>query len=67
VKVNGAVPVNAAVSVVELPLHISVVPLKIPVGFGKYETVVVPVPVFVQLASDIFTIVYVPGRVTFKV
>ena len=64
---NGGKPVNEAVSVVEPPRHICDVPLKVPVGFGKYETVVVPVPLFVQFASVTFTIVYVPARVTFSV
>ena len=63
---KGATPVNVIVSVVESPLHISEVPLIVPVGFGKYETVVVPVPVFVQLASVTFTIVYVPGKCYIK-
>ena len=35
VNVKGATPVKVIVSVVEPPLHISALPLMIPVGFGK--------------------------------
>ena len=66
-NVNGATPVNDIVSVAGTPLHISAVPLMVPVGFGKKETVVVPVPLFVQLASVTFTIVYVPASVILRV
>jgi len=59
VTFHGAVPVSAAVSVVELPTQMLVVPLTVAVGNGLTVTIALPEEVPVQFASETTVTVYV--------